>query len=139
MYPHAHIPVVQLSIDITKPLFFHYELGKALSFLREEGVLIFGSGNIVHNLSMIQFGEHTTPYQWAVDFDDYVQKCIAEHTYESLMNIEGRAHASFAVPTADHYIPLLYVLGAGSSADALSFPTTGFDLGSISMRSVLLS
>src|SRR5262249_10576396 len=110
-YPAADVPVVQLAIDATKPASFHHALGAHLAPLRDEGVLIVGSGNVVHNLSTVGWGGGA-PYDWAVRFNDYVRGAIAAKEYGRLIEYEkAGADARFAVPTPEHYLPLLYVLG----------------------------
>ena len=155
VFPRADIPVVQLSIDETKPPEFHYELGKRLSPLRDEGVLIIGSGNLIHNLHTYAWGRHEVePFDWAVRFEQQARKFLGAGNDAPLVNFEvgryengalayGRATApSFvrdallAAPTPDHYLPLLYVMGLRRPGDVVSFPVEGFDGGSISMLTV---
>lgn len=138
VYPKADVPIVQLSIDHTKPASFHYEIGQRLAPLREEDVLIVGSGNIVHNLSMYAWGKKdVAPYDWAVSFEKHARELMLAHEDASLVHYEklGR-EALLSAPTPDHYLPLLYTLGARHNSDALSFPVEGFEGGSISMLSV---
>lgn len=139
VFPDADIPVVQLSIDKTKPPRFHYELAKRLAPLRDEGVLIIGNGNIVHNLRFFSPAANSdSPFDWAVRFNDQVRRAIAGGNDESLINYESFGQdARISVPTPEHYLPLLYVLGMRRKADEISFPVEGFDGGgSISMLSV---
>ena len=138
VYPAADIPVVQLSIDETKPPSFHFEVGRKLAPLRDEGVLIAGSGNLVHNLRTCAWGRHPRdPYDWAVRFDSAAKELMLAGDFERLVNYDGLgSDAALAVPTPDHYLPLLYVLGAGHSDEGLHFPVEGVDGGSISMLSV---
>jgi 4,5-DOPA dioxygenase extradiol len=138
LYPKAGIPVVQLSIDRTKPASFHYEIGKKLAPLREEGVLIIGSGNIVHNLRAYAWSQpHAAPFDWAVRFEDRVRELLLEEddgqltAYETLGN-----DAMLSVPTPDHYLPLLYVIACRKDGEKLSFPVGGMEGGSISMLAV---
>lgn len=138
VFPKADVPVVQLSIDETQPPEFHYALGKLLLPLREEGVLIIGSGNLVHNLHTYAWGRHNVqPFDWAVRFEALVRELLANRSDESLVNYEtlGR-DAVLSAPTPDHYLPLLYVLGASTIHDEISFPVEGFDGGSVSMLCV---
>lgn len=139
MYPQADIPVVQLSIDATQPAQYHYQLGQRLSGLRDEGVLLFGSGNVVHNLQTAKWGPQAGAYPWAVTFNDELRDAISRGDHQSAIQYEqfGEA-ASLSIPTPEHYLPLLYVLGAGSGGDAVSFPTDGVEMGSISMLTVLM-
>jgi 4,5-DOPA dioxygenase extradiol len=138
VYPNADIPIVQLSIDETQPAAFHYDIGQRLAPLREEGVLIVGSGNLVHNLHTYAWGKHLPePYDWAVRFEERAREILLSGEYGPLVHYEklGR-EAMLSVPTPDHYLPLLYVLGAGSGRDRVDFPVEGVDGGSISMLAV---
>jgi 4,5-DOPA dioxygenase extradiol len=138
VYPDADVPVVQLSIDETQPPAFHFELGKRLSPLRDEEVLITGSGNLVHNLHTYAWGRHTPePFDWAVRFEELANRLIVAGDFEPLIDYENLGRdALLAIPTPDHYLPLLYVLGAKRANDAISFPVTGVDGGSVSMLTV---
>ncbi len=140
VYPEADVPVVQLSIDESQPPTFHYEIGRRLAPLRDEGYLIMGSGNIVHNLHTYAWGKHgVEPFDWAQRFDDQARGLITAGNHEPLVNYESLGRdALLSAPTPDHYLPLLYVLGAGDEGDAVSFPAEGFDGGSISMTAVRL-
>jgi len=138
VFPKADVPVVQLSIDESQPPEFHYALGKRLSPLREEGVFIVGSGNLVHNLHTYAWGRHNVqPFDWAVRFETLVRELLTNRKDQSLVNYEtlGR-DAILSAPTPDHYLPLLYVLGASTIHDSISFPVEGFDGGSVSMLCV---
>lgn len=139
MFPKADIPVYQLSIDYTKSLSWHFELAKELSFLRSKGVLIIGSGNIVHNLRMINFNDKGG-YDWAKEFDERVKDYLLENRLQELVNYEklGKG-ALLSIPTTEHYIPLIYTMGLKKENESTSFPVEGLDLGSISMRSVMFS
>ncbi len=139
MYPKADIPVFQMSIDISKPSQFHYELGKQLTILREKGVLIIGSGNIVHNLGRIDFSGDAKAFDWAQEFDDSASGYIGDRNHGALIHYEKLGHAALlSIPTPDHYWPLLYILGLQEVDEVASFPITGLVHGSISMRSVLI-
>ena len=139
VYPQADIPVVQLSIDATRPAAWHYELGKRLAPLRDEGVLIVGSGDVVHNLRVIRWGAGA-PHDWATRFNDLARGCIERGEHAPLVNYESLgADAQASIPTPEHYLPLLYVLGAQSAGDQVSFPTDGIELGSISMLTCVIS
>jgi 4,5-DOPA dioxygenase extradiol len=138
VFPGADVPVVQLSIDETQPAEFHYETGKRLRALRDEGVLIMGSGNLVHNLHAYAWGRHPTePLDWAVRFEEKARASMLAGDHEPLINYErlGR-DAQLSAPTPDHYLPLLYVLALQRDDDEASFPVEGFDGGSISMLTV---
>jgi 4,5-DOPA dioxygenase extradiol len=137
-YPRADIPVVQLSIDEGTPAPFHFDVGRKLAPLRDEGVLIVGSGNLVHNLHAYAWGRHAPePYDWAVRFEERVRELMLAGDTKPLIDYEtlGR-EALLSIPTPDHYLPMLYVLGARQGRDPVTFPVEGVDGGSISMLSV---
>lgn len=138
VFPEADIPVVQLSIDETQPPEFHYELAKQLAPLRDEGVLIIGSGNIVHNLHTYAWGKHTVePFDWAVRFEERARKLILDNNHTPLIEYESLGRdALLSVPTPEHYLPLLYILALRREDEQVSFPVEGFDGGSISMLTV---
>ena len=138
VYPAADIPVVQLSIDETKPASFHFELARKLAPLRDEGVLIAGSGNIVHNLHTYAWGRHPQePYDWALRFEAMAREMMQTGEFAPLINYEklGR-DAAPSIPTPDHYLPLLYVLATKQQRESVRFPIEGVDGGSISMLAV---
>ncbi len=138
VFPEADVPVVQLSIDETQTAEFHYELAKRLAPLRDEGILIVGSGNLVHNLHAYAWGRHVAePLDWAARFDERARELMLANDHAPLVNYEqlGR-DATLSAPTPDHYLPLLYVLAQQQAGDEVSFPVEGFDGGSISMLSV---
>jgi 4,5-DOPA dioxygenase extradiol len=138
VYPQADIPVVQLSIDESKPAAFHYEIGRRLAPLRDEGVLLVGSGNLVHNLHAYAWGRHAVePFDWAVRFEQQAREILLAGEHMPLVDYErlGR-DAALSVPTPDHYLPLLYVLACRQQSEAVSFPVEGVDGGSISMLAV---
>jgi 4,5-DOPA dioxygenase extradiol len=137
-FPDASVPVVQLSIDETQPPRVHYEIGKQLRALRDEGVLIAGSGNLIHNLEAYAWGRHAQePYDWALRFERKVRELVSAHLFDSMVDYESMGNdAILSAPTPDHYLPLLYVLGASDESDAVSFPIDGIDGGSISMLSM---
>ncbi len=138
VFPKADIPIVQLSIDETQPTEFHYQLAKRLAPLRDEGVLVIGSGNIVHNLHTYAWGKHEIePFDWAVRFEKQARRFLIDGHDSQLVSYEslGR-NALLSVPTPEHYLPLIYVLGLRQPDDEVSFPVEGFDGGSISMLAV---
>lgn len=141
VYPAADIPVVQLSVDETKPARFHFDVGRKLAALREEGVLIVGSGNLVHNLHAYAWGRHAPePYDWAVRFESAARSRMLASDFGSLVNYEAMGKdALLSIPTPDHYLPLLYVLGCHQKGENIHFPVEGVDGGSISMLSVKIS
>lgn len=138
VYPAADIPVVQLSIDETRSPSFQYDIGRRLAPLREEGVLIVGSGNIVHNLHTYAWGRHMPdPYDWAVRFETEARGLLLSGEHKPLVDYESLGReALLSIPTPDHYLPLLYVIGARQQNDRVSFPVEGVDGGSISMLAV---
>ncbi|HXX59084.1 MAG TPA: 4,5-DOPA dioxygenase extradiol [Dehalococcoidales bacterium] len=143
IFPQADIPVLELSIDYspinqwkTKPLQYYYDLAKELSPLREKGVLIMGSGNIVHNLRVIDFENvDAAVYPWARDFDERVKRCLTAGNYTALLDLNqmGLA-AALAVPTLDHYLPMVQSLALQGKGEPLKFIFEGFQNASISMR-----
>jgi 4,5-DOPA dioxygenase extradiol len=138
MYPKADIPVVQLSIDRTQPLSFHYEIGKMIAPLRDEGVLILGSGNIVHNLRAYEW-DRPDPgaFDWASKFDAKVKGLLKAGKDAECIDYPALGpEAKLSVPTPEHYLPLLYVLGSRRKDEAISFPVDGFDGGSLSMLAI---
>lgn len=138
VYPAADIPVVQLSINETKSAAAHFEIGKRLAPLRAEGVLIVGSGNLVHNLHTYAWGRHSRdPYDWAVRFENAAKEMMRAGDLQPLVNYEALGKdAALSIPTPDHYLPLLYVLAAGQQDELIRFPVEGVDGGSISMLAV---
>ncbi len=137
MYPDADIPVFQMSIDISRPASFHYELGRTLAPLRKRGVLIMGSGNVVHNLGKIAWEKDAEPFDWALEFDATAKELLAKGDHGALISFEDLGHAaSLAIPTPDHYWPLLYTIGLQEKSDGLSFPVEGIAHGSVSMRAI---
>ena len=136
LYPQADVPVVQLSIDATRPAAFHYELGQRLAPLRERGVLILGSGNIVHNLRTIVRQEQAPVQDWAARFGAQVREALLGRDHAALIDYPRfGADSALAVPTPDHYLPMLYVLGTQGHADKVRIFTEGFQYGSLDMTS----
>ncbi len=135
MYPKADIPVLQLSLDMGKPPEYHFQLGQELKKLRETGVMILGSGNIVHNLRKIQWETRAKPYDWAVEFDEWSKEKLIKRDFKSFQNDFLKTEAGrLSVPTMDHYYPLLTVLGASSPDEELKFEYEEIQNSSISMR-----
>lgn len=140
LYPKADIPVIQLSIDYSKPASFHYELGKHLSFLRTRGVLILGSGNFVHNLNMRPGMNNDKPYDWAIEFDSVIWKSIREGNHQAVIDFQRMGSvAAQAHPTYDHFLPLLYCLGLKSEKDDLRTFSDNFQWPAVSMRSIVIA
>ena len=138
VFPEADVPVIQLSIDETQPAEFHYEIAQRLTALRDEGVLIMGSGNLVHNLHAYGWGRRQIkPFDWAVRFEGRARELLLAAYHEPLIAYDtlGR-DAALSIPTPDHYLPLLYVLAQQRDSDKVSFPVEGFDGGSVSMLTV---
>ncbi|WP_455852215.1 4,5-DOPA-extradiol-dioxygenase [Pantoea endophytica] len=139
MYPDADIPVVQLSIDGTKPADWHYALGQKLASLRDQGVMIVASGNVVHNLRMLRWQGAETAYPWAESFNQFVRENLDFHGETAdhpLVNFMQHPDAQLSNPTPEHYLPLLYILGARAADEAISIPVEGMEMGAISMMSV---
>lgn len=138
VYPKADIPIVQLSIDETRPPLFHFEIGRKLAPLREEGILIVGSGNLVHNLHAYAWGRHIqNPYDWAVQFETEAKQMMLTGEFKALIDYERLGPAALlSIPTPDHYLPLLYVLATKQTNERIGFPVEGVDGGSISMLAV---
>jgi 4,5-DOPA dioxygenase extradiol len=137
MFPKADIPLIQLSLDRNKTPEQHYELGKALSVLRQKGVLIVGSGNIVHNLQTLTWNDNAL--DWASAFAEEIKRLILERDHKAIINyLDLGQIARLSVPTAEHFLPLLYILALQEPVDTVQFFTEKVTLGSISMRSVKL-
>ena len=140
MYPDADVPVVQLSINASQPARFHFEIGQALAPLRGENILIFGSGNVVHNLRRYDWGRNNSaPHDWAMRFEQQAREMILANDVEPLINYERLgSDATLSIPTAEHFLPLLYVLGSRTAGDVATFPVEGIEGGSVSMLAVQL-
>lgn len=138
MYPGADIPVLQLSIDYHKPGQYHFDLAKELAELRKKGVLVIGSGNMVHNLGMVTWGKpEDYAFDWAIEMNDTFKKHITNGDFKPLLNYESLgSSAKLAIPTPDHYYPLLYVLGLKEENEEVSFFNDKAMMGSITMTSV---
>ena len=135
MFPQADIPVVQLSLDHTQPPAYHYQLGRALSSLRKRGVLVVGSGNMVHNLRVMCWEERA--YDWAMEFDATLEKLMLAGDHEAITHYERWGqNAALSIPTNEHFLPLLYVLGMQEPGEPVSFFAHRVTYCAISMRSV---
>ncbi len=135
LFPAANIPVFQLSIDFAQPPMFHYDLGRELLPLRAEGVLIIGSGNIVHNLMQISWDNPDAPTDgWAKSFDRTVAELLGKGSHDELIEYERLDFAETAVPTNDHYLPLLYAISLQEKGEKIEFLYEGFQYANISMR-----
>lgn len=137
LYPQADVPVLQLSLDYTKPPSYHYELAKDLAFLRERGVLLIGSGNMVHNLRRINFRAPDQGLEWANSANEIFKNLISAGEHDKLIKYEKLgSEIALAVPTPEHYLPLLYALALKNEGEAIEIFNDAVDLGSISMTSV---
>jgi 4,5-DOPA dioxygenase extradiol len=136
IYPNADVPVVQLSLYLSKPSSDHFNIGTELRKLREQGVLIVGSGNIVHNLQQIQWDTHAKTYDWALEFDLWFKQKLENREFNALIQEFNQTSAGkLSVPTVEHYLPLLYILGASDEKDQLTWIHEEMQNASISMRS----
>ncbi len=142
LYPQADVPVIQLSLDYTQGAKYHYELAKELAALRDKGVLIIGSGNMVHNLQMIAWDKMNAKeygFEWAIEANDKMKKFIHEGDHTSLINYKSMGRAfDLAIPTPEHYLPLLYSLALKSEKDSISLFNDKAVAGSISMTSLII-
>ncbi|MBY0245511.1 MAG: dioxygenase, partial [Sphingobacteriaceae bacterium] len=140
LYPNANIPVIQLSIDYTKPAQYHYALAQKLNSLRHKGVLIIGSGNIVHNLRLIDFANFEKDnygFDWAIEARETINNYLRNGNYQPLLNYEKQNKAlQLAIPTPDHYLPLIYALGLQQKGETVSLFNDKLVAGSLSMTSI---
>lgn len=141
IYPNAEIPMIELSLDYgfndwrIKPITYHYQLAKKLAFLREEGILIIGSGNIIHNLRMIEYEVNAPTVEWAKKLDTEIKQRIINKSHDDLIHIETLGtDARLGIPTWDHYLPMIYILALQDKEDSVKFVYEGFQHGTISMR-----
>lgn len=143
LYPQANIPAIQLSIDYTKPAQYHYELAQRLNSLRHKGILIIGSGNIVHNLRLVDwqnFDKDNYGHDWAIEARETINELLTKGDYRSLINYEKLSKAvQLAVPSPDHYLPLIYALGLQQKGETLSLFNDKLVAGSLSMTSVKIA
>jgi 4,5-DOPA dioxygenase extradiol len=139
MYPQADVPVLQLSLNMTQPSEFHFDLGRKLKRFRDEGILIVGSGNLVHNLRRIDFADDAPPCDWAIEFDTWVKQRLQDGDFNSVVqDARDSAAGKLSIPTFEHWYPLLYALGAADRSEQLRFEYEGIENASISMRCVSL-
>lgn len=142
MYPDADIPVVQLSIDYSQDMQFHYNLGKELSFLREAGVLITGSGNMIHNLMLARAGANgfntEFAYDWAIELNKLLKEKILSNDHNSLIHYSQISNARLGIPSEEHYIPLVYTLALQRDEDKITVFNDKIVGGSISMTSLII-
>lgn len=140
MFPEANIPVTQMSLNRIMTLQQHFEIGRELRRLRDQGVLIIGSGNLVHNLREIVWKTEVPAFDWAVEFDAVVEKELSGRSWDRLVDLTAFNERQFrrAHPSIEHYLPLLPVLGAADPDESLVYPTAMIQNGSIAMRTVLI-
>lgn len=139
IFPNADVPVIQLSIDMKKNLQQHFALAQKLSPLRNENILIIGSGNIVHNIRRMDWSKEGSGYPWAIEFNNTIKEAISNRNYQLIMNYKQINGGKESVPTEEHFIPLIYVLALQKSDESAKFFTDSLDLGSFSMTSVLIN
>lgn len=139
VFPDADIPVIQLSLDGTQPARFHYDLAKRLAPLRDEGVLVTGSGNVVHNLGMMKRNDEAAAFDWAQRFNGAITAALEQRDHDVLIELERLGEdARLAVPTAEHYLPLLYVAALHNADEAIRLETNEIVNGSLSMLSAIV-
>ena len=137
LYPNADIPIIQLSLDYTKGPQYHYDLAKELSSLRKKGILIIGSGNMVHNLGVLDWQNQNNGFDWAIEANTMMKNMITNGDFNPLINYTSLGKAvQLSVPTPEHYLPLLYTLGLKEEKDSISLFNDKTIMGSISMTSV---
>lgn len=135
MWPDASVPVFELSLDMTAPLETHFSLGRKLAPLRNEGVLVIGSGNLVHNLARASWEPGVLAYPWAIEFDEWIADVLTRGDDDALVHYESAgSSARLAVPTTEHYLPVLYSAAMRADGDRVTFPYTALDMASVSMR-----
>jgi 4,5-DOPA dioxygenase extradiol len=139
LYPDADIPVLEMSIAIEKPFQYHYELGKDLAYLREKEVMVIGSGNLVHNLRRVNFDDDASPFEWAVEADGIFKKLLIEKDFSKLIEpFSLGTSVKLAIPTPDHYIPFLYIIGMMQENEKVIFTHESIQNGSMSMRCLMV-
>jgi 4,5-DOPA dioxygenase extradiol len=134
MYPAADVPVLELSLDVSAPPAAHYALGRSLAALRDEAVLIVGSGNVVHNLGTVDWDDDAPVATWAAEFDAWVAGCVEERRHDDLIAYLEHPLGRKAAPTPDHYLPLLYALAVQGEEDDVRTVHEGIQNGTVSMR-----
>lgn len=140
MFPDANIPVLQLSIDFSKPAQYHYDLAKELSALRNKGILIIGSGNMVHNLRMLNWRQPETGFDWALEMNETFKSLIGKDDHDALIDYQALGPAAkLSIPTPDHYFPLIYTLGMKDKKESVEFFNDKLSMGSVSMTSIKIS
>lgn len=135
MYPKADVPVIQMSLYMARTPEYHFQIGQQLAKLRDQGILIIGSGNLVHNLKQIVWDTHARPHDWAVEFDAWLKLKLVSRDFEALIKDYHSTEAGkLSIPTMDHFLPVHYILGATDSKDELTFEFEEIHNASISMR-----
>lgn len=139
LFPHADVPVFEMGIDPNMDPRSHYELGRRLAALRRSGILVIGSGNMVHNLRLMEYDTEAGPHDWAVEIDEKLKSLILAGDHRALVEYKdlGR-NMSLAAPTSDHYLPMLYALSLREEADSVDFFYEGIQNGTVSMRSFVI-
>lgn len=142
MYPHADVPIIQMSLDYRQPANYHYELAKDIASLRNKGILIIGSGNMVHNLRLVDWRHLNTldyAYDWAIEASDTMKQLIANDHHNTLIHYRSLGKAiELAIPTPEHFLPLLYTLGVKSDQDTIHFFNDQAIGGSLTMTSFVV-
>lgn len=138
IFPDANIPTLELSLDYKKPATYHYQVAKFLKSLREEGVLIIGSGNLIHTFSYINPDQYAKPFDWAIEYNEYLKKSLLERNHEDLIHYKNNTASQIAFQTNEHYLPMLYIIALQEEEDNLSFFHEGFQHGSISHLSFMI-
>ena len=139
VYPKADIPVVQLSLDVTQPLAYHYQLATRLAPLRHEGILIIGTGNLIHNLRTAVRADGVAPFDWAARFNEELRVRLLANDHPGLSDMDSLGRdAQLCIPTPEHYLPVLYVLALQRPDDGMAFLTEGIEFGSIGMMSIVI-
>ncbi len=140
MFPNADIPVLQLSLNRDLSPKEHYEIGRELRLLKSEGILVLGSGNIVHNLSKMNLDPRSKPFDWAVKFDEKIKQSLLESDHQAVVEYESLGEvARLSAPTPEHFLPLLYIIALQETEERVTFPVEGVVSGAISMRGVMVS
>jgi 4,5-DOPA dioxygenase extradiol len=136
LYPDMNVPLIEISLDVNKSFEEHYELGQRLGNFRNKNILFIGSGNIVHNLGMMDYDMNAQPYGWAIRMDDFFRQAVADNDFKTLLDMKNRLpDYRMGIPTDEHYIPLLYISGMKKEDDGLRFIQESIQNASISMRS----
>jgi len=139
VYPKADIPVVQLSLDVTQPLAYHYQLATRLAPLRHEGILIIGTGNLIHNLRTAVRADGVAPFDWAARFNEELRVRLLANDHAGLSDMDSLGRdAPLCIPTPEHYLPALYVIALQRPDDGMAFLTEGIEFGSIGMMSIVI-